>query len=167
MEIEYILAIVLGVYVLALIILYIIIARIYKKLELYRKMIKRLEETIKILHKDVGEALTKKRRLRRRYIVFTIISSNKFLKQEIEEALRAKLSSLYGIIGLAKSDPQLVYYEPELKRGIIRTSHLTKDYVLAALSLIKEVNGKKLLVIPVKTTGTIKRARKILYSLRK
>ncbi len=127
----------------------------------------RLLETIRVLHRGEREVLEKLSKLRRRYIVFTIISSESISRQEFEKALREKLSSLYGVIGLVKSDPQLVYYEPSLKRGVIRTSHLMKDYVVATLSLIKNVNGKKVLVVPVKTTGTIKRAKKILYKIPK
>ena len=104
---------------------------------------KRLYETIAMLHKREEDVATKVKKLRRRYIVFTIISSEKISRQEIESALREKLRELYGIIGLARSDPQLVYYEPSLKRGVIRTSQVMRDHVVAALSLIREVNGKK------------------------
>lgn len=119
-----------------------------------------------IIKKDVEEALTKVKKIRRRYIVFSIISEHDFDKRELEKAIRKKLALLYGIISLAKADPQLVFYDPRLKRGVIRTSHVMKDYVLAALSIIRNINGKQLLIIPIKTTGTIKKAKKIMYTIK-
>jgi len=119
-----------------------------------------------IIKKDVEEALTKVKKIRRRYIVFSIISEHDFDKRELEKAIRKKLALLYGIISLAKADPQLVFYDPRLKKGVIRTSHVMKDYVLAALSIIRNINEKQLLIIPIKTTGTIKKAKKIMYTIK-
>lgn len=119
-----------------------------------------------VIKKDVEEALSKVKKIRRRYIVFSIISEHDFNKMEIEKALRRKLAFLYGVVSIAKADPQLVFYDPRIKRGIVRTSHVMKDYVLAALSIIRSINGKHLLIIPVKTTGTIKKAKKIMYTIR-
>ena len=119
-----------------------------------------------IIKKDVEEALTKVKKIRRRYIVFSIVSEHDFDKRELEKAIRKKLALLYGIISLAKADPQLVFYDPRLKRGVIRTSHVMKDYVLAALSITRTINGKQLLIIPIKTTGTIKKAKKIMYTIK-
>ncbi len=129
--------------------------------------IRRLREQVKlIVSRKVEEALSRTKRIRKRYIVFTIISEHEFNRKEIEKAVRRKLAVLYGLINLAKADPQLVFYDPKLKRGIIRTSHIMKDYVIAALTTTREINGKKLLIIPVKTTGTIKRAKKIMYTIK-
>ncbi len=40
--------------------------------------------------------------------------------------------------------------------GIIRCSHQTKEIIFSALTLIKEINGNKVIVSPIKTSGTIK-----------
>ncbi|HIP85069.1 MAG TPA: ribonuclease P, partial [Pyrodictium sp.] len=45
-------------------------------------------------------------------------------------------------------------------------SHTTKYIVLAALGVVRRVNGKRVLIIPVRTTGTIKRAKKALQTWR-
>lgn len=40
--------------------------------------------------------------------------------------------------------------------GIIRCSHQTKEIIISALTLIKEINGNKVILSPIKTSGTIK-----------
>ena len=119
-----------------------------------------------IVKRDIEEALSKVKKVRRRYIVFSIISEHDFDRKEIEKAIRRKLAILYGIVSLAKADPQLVFYDPKMKRGIIRTSHIMKDYVVAALSITRNIGDKQLLIIPIKTTGTIKKAKKIMYTIK-
>ncbi len=39
--------------------------------------------------------------------------------------------------------------------GIIRCSHQTKETIISALSLVKEINGIKVILSPFKTSGTI------------
>jgi len=43
----------------------------------------------------------------------------------------------------------------EVGYGIIRCSHLTKEIIISALTLIKEINGIKVILSPTKTSGTI------------
>lgn len=120
-----------------------------------------------LLRRKFSSAFKKPNKLRKRYIVFSVISGEKLSKKEIEESIRKKIGKIYGIIGVAKTDPQVVFYDPSIKKGIIRTSHKEKELVIAALSLVREINGKKALIIPLKTTGTIKKAKKYMYSIKK
>lgn len=45
--------------------------------------------------------------------------------------------------------------------GIIRCSHETKETVITAMTMIKEIDRKKIILSPVKTSGTIKSILKI------
>ena len=45
--------------------------------------------------------------------------------------------------------------------GIIRCSHETKETVITAMTMIKEIDRKKIILSPVKTSGTIKSIMKI------
>ena len=45
--------------------------------------------------------------------------------------------------------------------GIIRCSHETKETVITALTMIKNINGKGIIISPIKTSGTIKSILKI------
>jgi RNase P/RNase MRP subunit POP5 len=40
--------------------------------------------------------------------------------------------------------------------GIIRCSHETKEIIISALTLIQEINGNRVILSPIKTSGTIK-----------
>ncbi len=50
----------------------------------------------------------------------------------------------------------LVELNLEENYGIIRCSHETKEIIITALTLIQEINGKRVILSPIKTSGTIK-----------
>ena len=137
--------------------------------ELRRKIVflkKETNELKKILRQEVEEK-TEKKKLRKRYVVFAILTEQKIEKKSLEEAIRANWVRFFGEKSLIKADPQLIYYDPSVKRGVIRVAHLYKDELIALMSTIKKIGEADCLLVPLKTTGTIKKARKLLYSLRK
>ena len=107
------------------------------------------------------------RRIRKRYVVFTILSDKNLSKRDVESVITRVFKDFYGSDLLVKADPQLVYYEPRLMRGVIRVNGLYKDQLISVLGFIRDVNGVKCLFIPVKTTGTIRKARRIMERLEK
>ncbi|MFX1387979.1 MAG: Rpp14/Pop5 family protein [Promethearchaeota archaeon] len=44
--------------------------------------------------------------------------------------------------------------------GILRCSHKTKETIISALSLVKEINGNRVILSPFKTSGTIRSLKK-------
>ncbi|KKM07270.1 hypothetical protein LCGC14_1735590 [marine sediment metagenome] len=44
--------------------------------------------------------------------------------------------------------------------GIIRCSHQTKEIIISALALVKDINGLKVVLSPIKTSGTINSIKK-------
>ncbi len=44
--------------------------------------------------------------------------------------------------------------------GIIRCSHKTKETIITALSLVKEIDGVRVILSPFKTSGTIRTLKK-------
>jgi RNase P/RNase MRP subunit POP5 len=46
--------------------------------------------------------------------------------------------------------------------GIIRFSHDTKEVIITALTLVQEINRKRVIFSPIKTSGTIKSLKKNL-----
>ena len=50
-------------------------------------------------------------------------------------------------------------------KGIIRCVHTYKDAVLFALALASVKTGDKVNIIPLKTTGTLRKAREIVKTL--
>lgn len=44
--------------------------------------------------------------------------------------------------------------------GIIRFSHETKEIIITALTMIQEIDGKRVILSPLKTSGTLKTLKK-------
>jgi len=118
---------------------------------------------------EAEKALEKlRRKRRRRYIAFIVVaeSGKPPEPQEMEKAILDAVKRVGGEIAVADARPRLVYYDPLRGLGIVSASHTTKYIVLAALGIVRYVNRRKVLVIPVRTTGTIKRAKKALQTWR-
>jgi len=99
---------------------------------------------------------------RQRYIVFKIITEgNLILNQNI--ILKAIWQSIWRYFGMKeaiKIGLWLIELNLEENYGIIRFSHETKEVIITSLTLVKEINGNKLIFSPIKTYGTIKSIKK-------
>ena len=113
---------------------------------------------------EAEEALDRvRRRRRRRYIVFHVVSEKEPpAAEEVEKAVLRSLERLAGQLTIALGNVQLVYYQPDTGAGIIACTHDTKYLVLAAMGLVRRVGGQRVVLVPVRTTGTIKRAKRAL-----
>ncbi len=145
-----------------------ILAAIVAVLTLYtlylHRELRRLRTLLDTLLSPRREALTRDRRLRRRYIVFSLITEAGYPdKKSLESALRRSFARYFGEAELVKADPQLIYYDEKLGRGVIRVAHTHVDKMLAAIGLTKNIAGIKTLILTLKTTGTLKRAKKTMY----
>ncbi|ABN69955.1 ribonuclease P protein subunit Rpp14 [Staphylothermus marinus F1] len=152
-----------------LVIITYIFERKMKKLMLRLNVLQKNIDLLKLVYIKSKEAMSKPSKIRKRYIVFAILSSSDFNidKTTIEKSIRLYWEKFFGRISLVKADPQLIYFDPSIKRGVLRVAHIYKDEALAVLGIIKKINNYNCLLIPLKTTGTLKKARKIMYSLRK
>lgn len=59
----------------------------------------------------------------------------------------------------------LLEYNSEKNYGILRCSHRTKEKVITALSLIKNINSVRIIISPIKTAGTIKVIKRIVAEI--
>ena len=100
---------------------------------------------------------------RQRYILFRIIKENEVdIDQNI--ILKAIWQSIWRYFGLKEANKiglWLVELDLQNCYGIIRCSHQTKEFIISALTLITEINGEKIILSPIKTSGTIKALNKI------
>ncbi len=103
---------------------------------------------------------------RRRYIAFYIVYEGEEppSPQEVEKAILRAVERLGGQLSVALGRVQLVYYDPERAAGIIRCTHDTKYVVLAAMGLVRRIGRRRAVIVPVRTSGTIKRAKRALPS---
>jgi len=104
---------------------------------------------------------------KRRYLVFSVISDKPFSSvEELGSSLRAALSACLGEVRFHDCKPEVVFYSPGRSRGVIRTAKDCADEVAGCLSMIREARGARLLIIPVRLTGTLRRARWYLFDRR-
>ena len=99
---------------------------------------------------------------RQRYISFKIIKEN---KKEITQnsLLKSIWQSIWRYFGLKEANKiglWLVELNMEEEYGIIRCSHQTKETIISAISLVKEIEGVKVILSPFKTSGTISSLKK-------
>lgn len=95
---------------------------------------------------------------RQRYVLFKIIGENmvSFEKKELLNSIWNSIWRYFGMKEANKIGLWLLELDLENKYGILRCSHNTKDVIISALSFIKEINGTRVILSPIKTSGTIK-----------
>ncbi len=102
----------------------------------------------------------------KRYILFYIILSKKesatISNKSIEDAIRRSVKELLGNMWLEISNPKIVFYDSNKLQGIISTNRAGYKVVLASLPLVKEINNTKVLIVATRTTGSLKRAKKLM-----
>lgn len=117
---------------------------------------------VTVLRELVNYKKTKVSKPRKRYMVFELIPVSGELsglgRRHVEEAIENVSKLLFGTLGYELMRPTLVYYDESRAVGIISFKHSWRNHILLALSLIKEVGGVKVMAVPVKTTGTRRRA---------
>jgi len=99
---------------------------------------------------------------RQRYILFRIIGKSE-IRFEKNELLNSIWSSIWRYFGMKEANKiglWLLELNLEEKYGILRCSHNTKEVIISALSLIKEINGERIILSPFKTSGTVKAIRR-------
>ena len=72
-----------------------------------------------------------------------------------------KLRELFGLTISFKTGLWLVRWDPETKIGIIRMDNITIDHVICCMAMIKKIKSQTVVIHTRKTTGTIKKARKL------
>lgn len=107
-------------------------------------------------------------RERKRYIVFKVVSEKerKFSKEEILRGCLYTIHSFLGDKGMSDANVYLINWNENFGLGILKTTHKTKDDVVVALSLLSAISETKISVIPLNTTGSIKKAKEIIMSLK-
>lgn len=113
-------------------------------------------------YRDIAKARQKMAsRPRRRYIVFEVVPGG-VSEGELREAIVSTTRRIAGETGLALSGLALILYNEETSRGVIRVRHTHKNLALAVLGLTRHVSGKRVLLVPLASTGSLKRAKRLL-----
>ena len=104
---------------------------------------------------------------RHRYILFKVIREGENIldQRDILNSLWASIWKYFGLKEASKIGLWLLDINFVDGFGIVRCSHHTKEIVLSALTLITEISGKKIILSPIKTSGTIRSIKKLKESI--
>lgn len=120
------------------------------------------KKAVALVRATLSSGKTKLAKPRRRYLVFEVVTISgdlsRIKKNHVEEAVQKSCQLLYGIVGYGAIRPSLVYYDESRGVGVLTFKHMWRNHVFLLLSLIREIGGVKVLVVPVATTGTRKKA---------
>ncbi|MCS7098966.1 MAG: Rpp14/Pop5 family protein [Sulfolobales archaeon] len=125
----------------------------------------RLRKTVAVVRAYLGARRSRLVKPRKRYLVFEVVALSGELsgigRGQVEEAIERSCRLLFGFLGYGSMRPTLVYYDESGGVGILGFKHLWRNHVLLLLSLVREIGGAKVIVVPVATTGTRRKAMKI------
>lgn len=138
------------------------LASLYISLATYLRVRRALRVVRGALAKGVGRLV----RPRRRYVVFEVVPISGDLssvsREELEDALARAYRELNGLVGLSLARPTLVHYDRSRGLGVLAVKHLWRRHAILAMSLVREVGGVRVLLNPLRTTGTRRKALKYL-----
>ena len=105
------------------------------------------------------------RKPRKRYLVFQVLSETTLSKNDVENFFNKVFKEFFGTLGGGEANPKLVLYDEKSMRGVLRFVHTQRSKVLFALAMVSEVTDGKIGFIPLKITGTLRKAKEIVKTL--
>ncbi|MCC6011106.1 MAG: hypothetical protein LM556_01745 [Desulfurococcaceae archaeon] len=152
--IDALLAIILVLILATTLILVCVLLKLKRLVKAYTAIIRAREETLSV------------KKPRKRYVVFTAICEERVKFEELTDAVSSRFKELFSENTYYKASPQLVLFDESTQRGVYRVTHIYLDHFIAALGLVKRIGGKKCVIVPLRTTGTLKRARELTRKLK-
>jgi len=104
---------------------------------------------------------------KQRYILFKIIMEDKnVFKQEV--FLNYIWQSIWKYFGMKQANKiglWLIELDLTYSFGILRCSNETKEEVISSLTFIKQIDGNRVIISPIKTSSTIKKIKKLKHQM--
>ncbi len=134
--------------------------------------IRELSKKVKLMHSAINSKSIRKylklvelrrKKEAKRYLVFEVITDGEtegISREAIDKALRDSFIELFGSIAYSDSSLRVVEFNTSTWRGIVRFRRSYRSKVLVSLGSVKEVEGIKVSLVPLRTVGTLKKARK-------
>ncbi|MBD3342752.1 MAG: hypothetical protein GF353_26885 [Candidatus Lokiarchaeota archaeon] len=99
-----------------------------------------------------------------RYIIFDIITEdlNRLNKSKILNSIWNSIWRYFGMNEACKIGLWIIDLDLNKNFGLLRCTDKTKEIVITSLTMIKEIENKKIILSPVKTSGTLKSIRKYI-----
>jgi len=92
----------------------------------------------------------------RRYIYIKVYCAGTVTEEQFSQTLSASIVKYFGEIGLSQIAPKIIRYDSSKSSAVVA---FAKDYAAelhAALAFITHVNESDTLMLPLKTSGTIR-----------
>lgn len=102
------------------------------------------------------------RKPRKRYLVFQVISSNSMSKEDVNKLITELIKETLGFVGLGSINAKLIQFDEANMKGILRYVHAYRELILFALGYASIKTNGKIAIIPLKSTGTLRKAREIV-----
>ena len=97
-----------------------------------------------------------------RYVAVRIISKTQITKDDLERIVQKELPSIMGQIHYSGVMPKIVFFDGFKQAAIFRCLHTGSDLLKSSLSLISSYNSEKIHLMPVYTSGTIRKAKEAM-----
>ncbi len=96
---------------------------------------------------------------KKRYIVFEIISDEKIDITLVKKTISEDCLKFLGELGVSRSGLMIISDQFKDNIGVVKANNKYVDEVKTALSLIKKVDNKKVIVNTIGVSGTLKKAK--------
>ena len=128
----------------------------------YRGSTREDKELKTILNKMKLKALLPSLREKKRYVGFVVESKESLDLKQVKESIETSMKELVGSLGMANAG-LLFLKDWKDNKGIVRVSTKNVDHLKASLALIKEINGKKIIIKSLGVSGVVDKVRKLCY----
>lgn len=98
-------------------------------------------------------------RERNRYMTFTVTGDIQPNRKQIVDGIWASLLKMYGEVGASQTSMWVMDWEQTKNSGILKVNHKSVEMLRASMTLLKELNGKKIKTDVSRVCGTLKKAR--------
>ncbi|MFH1455647.1 MAG: Rpp14/Pop5 family protein [archaeon] len=100
-------------------------------------------------------------REKKRYLVYEVEAEDKVDFKELTQEIQSSIKNFIGDFGLAQAG-LIALPDWNNNRGIIKVNTKELDKIKTSLSLIKDVNGKPVIIKTIAVSGVIDKAKKEL-----
>ncbi len=135
---------------------------------LYSKCFTTTKEKVDVLTEALNSKVVKayvkaseakeRRKLSKRYMILKVLGKSSSMK-EIQEVVEEGISKLFGNSAISLIQPRILYYNANTGKAILRFRASYKWRLIASLGLSEGLSNT-LILVPARTTGTLKKARK-------
>jgi RNase P/RNase MRP subunit POP5 len=105
------------------------------------------------IEKKKKKTIPSSQREKKRYILLEIIA-DKLNEKDFYFGFWIELLSFFGSKGLAEINPRMVLYKDN--KVILKCKRTKEKELLAGIAFIKKIRNKKVVLVPVAVSGTIK-----------